>query len=279
MPLRPFAGIPRAAIIAGIPLIAFVITIGLTLAKSGSEGSVGALPAATVGVSVQQSAAPATPPPPATLAPIVVTTLRDRGSCAEISGSPYRSVDERDWFLRNCSAPSAAASGAQNANATARATTTGPGPLYGTGDRLVYSRLGINAPVNGRSVGSDGVMGDPAGPTDVVWYDFGGLGLGGYPGIGGNAVFAGHVDYRNYGPAVFYQLRNVQAGDLIEYHTAAGGYFKYQVQSAVDYAPDANWAALVSGENLLTLITCNGEFNSAAREYSHRRVVRAVLVQ
>jgi LPXTG-site transpeptidase (sortase) family protein len=122
-------------------------------------------------------------------------------------------------------------------------------------------------------------MGNPLGGSDVVLYDFSALpGLGGYPPAGGNTVIAGHVDYICC-PAVFAQLRNVVEGDVIEYYTGDGGHYQYVVQWYGDYPPDTNWASLLTGgPNIMTLITCNGTFDPRAREYSHRRVVRAVLV-
>jgi sortase (surface protein transpeptidase) len=117
------------------------------------------------------------------------------------------------------------------------------------------------------------------GGSDVVLYDFSALpGLGGYLGLGGNTVIAGHVDYICC-LAVFAPLRNVQEGDVIEYFTADGTKYSYVVQWYGDYPPETNWASLVGGgPDIMTLITCNGTFDSGAREYSHRRVVRAALV-
>ncbi len=153
--------------------------------------------------------------------------------------------------------------------------------LYGSSDRLVIPRVGINAPVNVRDVGPDGAMGNPAGPTDVVRYNFPlAPGLGGYPGNGGNTSLAGHVDYRGYGPAVFWNLRNVAEGDIIEYWRGDGGLVRYQVQWISDLSPDGDWAQYVAATNpeSITLITCNGEFDAATRSYNARRVVRGVRV-
>lgn len=285
--VKSLGGGPRAALIIGIPIVAFFVTIAFTLAKNENDGSRAEVPP-TVDVVVQRSAPSPTPVPSSPTSAPAATPAPDRTNCSEIRGTAYRSDVEANYYRTNCvtaasAAPlnlaSAASTGTQNANAVARPAGTGPGPLFGTGDRLVYARLGINAPVNGRTVGTDGVMGNPAGPTDAVWYDFSGLGLGGYPGAGGNAVFAGHVDYRGYGPAVFYQLRNVREGDIIEYYTASGGYFRYQVIWYGDYPPNYDWASMVSGNNVMTLITCNGTFDASTRQYDMRRVVRATLVQ
>ena len=165
-------------------------------------------------------------------------------------------------------------------NFTAQCTPDVSNQLYGSSDRLVALRLGIDAPVNVRDVSYDGLLGDPAGPTDVVRYNFGlWPGLGGYAGNGGTTIIAGHVDYRNWGLAVFAPLRDVQVGDVFEYVRGDGKRVTYVVDWFSDLPPDYDWnqLAVASSPESLLLITCNGEFNYTAREYSHRRAVHAVV--
>jgi LPXTG-site transpeptidase (sortase) family protein len=89
-------------------------------------------------------------------------------------------------------------------------------------------------------------------------------------------VLAGHVDSAVYGIAVFYYIRNLRVGDSIQYRTASGQTVNYTVTAVTDLLPSANWDAVVaSGTADMTLITCIGTWNAAAREYSHRRVVQA----
>lgn len=158
------------------------------------------------------------------------------------------------------------------------APTGGPAP----NGSLVISRIGINAPLTPRVVGGDGVMQNPNGPEDVAVYDFSAIpGLGGRPGVGGNTILSGHVDYHNYGPAVFWRLRDLQPGDEIELRLADGSTFKYAVQwnRTVD-ASSADWNNIVAAtsEESVTLITCAGNFDSASRSYDQRRVVWAVRI-
>jgi hypothetical protein len=75
--------------------------------------------------------------------------------------------------------------------------------------RLVIPRMGIDAPVTVKGLDPNVVMQDPNGPEDVAWYDFTAR-----PGHDGNAVFSGHPDYHDYGPAVFARPREVAAGGL-----------------------------------------------------------------
>ncbi|MCL6646519.1 MAG: class F sortase [Dehalococcoidia bacterium] len=150
-----------------------------------------------------------------------------------------------------------------------------------TGHRLVIPSIGVDAPVTMRTVPSNGVMGNPNGPWDVTWYDFSNFpGLGGYPGGGGNAVFAGHVDYVNVGPAVFYRVASLKPGDVIEVRREDGQAIRYAVESVRGVSPSSgDWASILSaepGRETITLITCGGTFNPATRDYDTRMVVKGV---
>ena len=101
-------------------------------------------------------------------------------------------------------------SGSRSEQAIAAPTeTASPTPVADI-DRLIIPAISVDAPVTPRTVDRDGQMPSPDGPRDVIWYDFSALpGLGGRPGASGNTILAGHVDYHGYGPAVFWDLRNV----------------------------------------------------------------------
>lgn len=139
--------------------------------------------------------------------------------------------------------------------------------------RLLIPRIGVDAPVVVVGVDGNGVMQSPKGPEEVGWYNF-----TSQPGFGGNAVFSGHVDYRNYGPAVFWELRNLRPGDLVEVRLADGTSYTYAVVRADSYkASEAPVGEIVgpTPRESLTLITCGGTFDRGVRQYSHRLVVRA----
>ena len=156
---------------------------------------------------------------------------------------------------------------------------TGPGAARGTGISLSIPAINVNASVYSRTVGTNGVMGNPSGAWDVIWYDFSALGaVGGYPGDpGANAVFAGHVDYIHVGPAVFWSLRNLQPGAKV-YVNTPNGQITYQIQWSQWAAPDADFGQYVSrtGQDVITLVTCIGDFSNG--HYSNRLVVRGVRV-
>ncbi len=143
------------------------------------------------------------------------------------------------------------------------------------GDRLIVPSIGIDAPFTYRQVPASGQMPNPDGPEDVAYYDFGQWpGLGGLPGQGGNVVLAGHVDYIDYGQAVFWDLGKLKIGDRIQIRMKDGSVIEYQVEfnKHID-AGNANWEAIVAGteQESITLITCSGEFS--AGHYNNRQIV------
>lgn len=144
-----------------------------------------------------------------------------------------------------------------------------------TGDRLLIPSIGVDAEFSYKVVGPSGQMPNPNGPTDVSYYDFSQWpGMGGLPGKGGNVVLAGHVDYIRYGPAVFWDLGKLKAGDKIEIRMKDGSVIQYQVEFNKTFeVGNADWSAIVAatGDESVTLITCGGEFE--AGHYSDRRIV------
>ncbi len=144
--------------------------------------------------------------------------------------------------------------------------------------RLVIPKYDINAPVVVRGVDANNVMETPDGPSDVAWYKFTSP-----PGAGSNAVFAGHVDYINYGAAVFYNLKDLAQGDTVEVRLASGTVYKYAVESrqVVGAEPPQQVLASIVGptqQDVVTLITCGGTFDSKTHQYDQRVIVRAARV-
>jgi len=165
--------------------------------------------------------------------------------------------------------------------------------LYGDPKQANYGRIqipsiGVDAPLGRSVVGKDGTLADPMGPSDVVWYDFANRkDLGGVPGAGGNAVFAGHVDRAGFvdyaganysGPGVFFSLDRLTPGDVIEI-TTNGKTLRYGIVWVKQVPSDADWNQLFSSKVLgdsITIVTCGGDFDYDKHEYLHRLVVRAV---
>lgn len=279
MKLPTFLGrVPRSILVFGVLAAALLVSVAASIRinSSGSDNGATTPPTPTLAISVANQQSTSTPSPSLLVAP-TATPIINRTDCSAIRGSDYESAAERSWFLQNCLITESNVRASTGSSVIAPTTGSEGGLVRGSSDRLVIQRLGISAPVNYRTVEADGVLGNPVAAWDVVWYDFSSLpGLGGYPGGVGNAVYAGHVDYRTVGPAVFWNLKNIAEGDIIEIY-ANGGVYRYVVEWFADYTPGDNWNAIVAtgtGE-VVTLITCIGTFDYERREYSNRRVVRA----
>jgi LPXTG-site transpeptidase (sortase) family protein len=142
--------------------------------------------------------------------------------------------------------------------------------------RVSAPRVGINAPVEVLTLDGAGAMEDPRTPDTVAWYDFSAR-----PGQLGNVVFAGHVDYEHYGPAVFWHLRDLKPGDRVDVTLADGTVFNYEVASLNYYDAAAAPVKEITGPTpveSLTLITCGGNFNRSNLTYNQRLIVRATRV-
>ncbi|MBA2521430.1 MAG: class F sortase [Chloroflexia bacterium] len=140
---------------------------------------------------------------------------------------------------------------------------------------LAIERSGIDAQIEPLKV-INGEMQDPTGPWTVAWYD----NLASL-GEGGNVVMAGHIDYWNVGPAVFYSIDELLEGDEITVIADDGQVFTYAVEWVRQYdADDVPLDEVVgsTGTESLTLITCGGTFDYTTAEYLNRTVVRATLV-
>lgn len=134
---------------------------------------------------------------------------------------------------------------------------------YGTDDRLIVPAIDVNAPVNIRDVGLDGVLGVPSGGYDVIKYNFAFYPeLQGEIGGPGASLIAGHYDYHVIGPAVFWDLAKLKPGDVVEYWD---GNLKYTYVvdwvTAVPYSTSLNSYIQSAGDGTLLLVTCYGEFD------------------
>ena len=139
-------------------------------------------------------------------------------------------------------------------------------------NRFVIPTIGVRAVVETRGLDANLVMQEPQDPFQVAWYDFTAR-----PGTPGNTVFAGHVDHIRVGRAVFWNLRNVKAGDVLEYHSIDGQIYRYRVTRITTQpasAPANDFVAPTAVETM-TVITCTGSFDRSSRSYSQRLIIQA----
>lgn len=115
-------------------------------------------------------------------------------------------------------------------------------------------------------------MQTPDDPYNVAWYTFTAP-----PGVSGNAVFAGHVDYASVGKAVFWDLWKLKQGDDITYTAPDGQTFRYRVTRTITAGSNdaANDYVGPTPTEIITLITCIGNFNPATASYDQRLIVQA----
>lgn len=140
--------------------------------------------------------------------------------------------------------------------------------------RLVIEAIDVDHPIIPVGLLPDGGMEVPGDVDEIGWYE-----PGVAPGAQGSAVLAGHVDSRTQGAGAFYDLRLLQAGDVITVTDEAGIERSWEVTHLVRYPKDElpvedifRWRGEAAD---LVLITCGGDFDRTARSYEDNIVVYA----
>ncbi len=142
---------------------------------------------------------------------------------------------------------------------------------------LKLGSLGVDAPVVPTGVNQrTGQMAVPNNVRDVAWYQFGSV-----PGERGSAVMAAHVDLASEGPGVFFNLRTVDEGDVVEVEFSNGTVRVFRVEARTAYQKDELPLDTIfarEGSPVLTLITCGGGFSESSGSYDSNIVVYAVPI-
>ena len=149
---------------------------------------------------------------------------------------------------------------------------TVPSDLSGPPTRLRVAAIGVDTSLETLELGADGELQPPKTNERAGWYADGTA-----PGDVGPAVLAGHVDSQQ-GPAVFYRLREITAGDKIEV-TRGDSTVTFMVTATAWYPKKAFPTEEVYGptpDRQLRLITCGGVFDRTLRSYTDNLVVYAV---
>lgn len=122
----------------------------------------------------------------------------------------------------------------------------------------------------------DGTVEVPVDWNRAGWYRGGAR-----PGAPGPAIILGHVDSRS-GPAVFYRLRELRAGDEIFVEQRGGREMRFVVQRVEQHDKDAFPTDAVYFPTLrptLRLVTCGGSFDHSTGHYRDNIIVFARLAQ
>lgn len=138
--------------------------------------------------------------------------------------------------------------------------------------RVRIAVIGVDSALESLNLDQAGVLQVPTDYGRAGWYA-GGIS----PGEVGPAVIAGHVDSVS-GPAVFYRLRDLKAGDEIEV-VRGDTWLKFRVVASERY-PKNNFPTdrvyRPTPVPELRLITCGGTFDPRRRSYEDNIVVYAV---
>lgn len=160
----------------------------------------------------------------------------------------------------------------------AASTTTAPPVTVvarSTPVTLSIPAIGVAVAVSELGLNPDGTVQVPTDFQEPGWYR-----LGPSPGQVGSAVILGHVDSYQ-GPAVFFNLRSLTAGDAVDVTLADGLVAHFVVTSVAMYPKDQFPAQQVygsHGNSQLQLVTCGGTFDSQTGHYLSNIVVYSSFV-
>jgi len=133
--------------------------------------------------------------------------------------------------------------------------------------------IAVRSALVGLRLNADGTLQVPGDYARAGWYS-----QGPAPGDAGQpAVIVGHVDSTK-GPAIFFRLRQLRAGDAVLIRRADGSAVRFVVYRTTQYPKDNFPAGQVyapTPDAELRLITCTGTFNRAAGSYLDNFVVYA----
>jgi sortase (surface protein transpeptidase) len=162
----------------------------------------------------------------------------------------------------------AARSGGVELVAVQPSPPSGPRPV-----RVDIPNIQVTADLEELRRNFNGELSTPAKWADAGWYAEGVL-----PGQRGPAVIVGHRDSAAEGPAVFYRLDSLSAGNEVFVDNSDGTRQRFVVDDTQRFAKTQFPTALIYGPTALAelrLITCAGSFDSAERSYTDNLVVTA----
>jgi sortase (surface protein transpeptidase) len=155
------------------------------------------------------------------------------------------------------------------------ATATVPPVAYSVPVSLSIPVIGVSTSLSALGANPTGTVEVPTNFQQPGWFQ-----PGPTPGQLGSAVILGHVD--NYqGPAVFFRLRTLQAGDQVSVTLADGVVARFAVDAVAMYTKADFPDQQVYGphdDSSLQLVTCGGTFDADTGHYLSNVVVYTTLV-
>jgi sortase (surface protein transpeptidase) len=140
--------------------------------------------------------------------------------------------------------------------------------------RVNIPKIHVTSSLDRLGRAADGTVEVPSDWQVAGWYA-----PGPRPGDPGSAVILGHVDSKS-GPAVFYRLRELRRGDLVEVARADGSTLRFIVERTQQYPKNRFPTDEVYYPTLtpaLRLVTCGGAFDPTAGHYRSNIIVFATL--
>ena len=150
-----------------------------------------------------------------------------------------------------------------------RALAGGPAPT-----RISIPAIEVDAPLVRLDLDGNGGIEVPSDFNRPGWY-----GRGPTPGAQGAAVILGHLDSHT-GPAVFWRLSELKAGDAVLVAREDGSQVRFSVDRTESYSVDAFPSFEVYGATArpeLRLITCGGSYSRTRGQYLANTVAFASL--
>jgi len=143
-------------------------------------------------------------------------------------------------------------------------------------ERVLIPAIDVDADVIDLGLKPDRTLEVPTDFAQTGWYTGRSV-----PGAVGPSVVVGHVDSFS-GPAVFFRLRDLAAGDIIEIHRSDGVVTRFRVTETKMVDKDEFPTAEVYDPTeapTLRLITCGGDFDRSVRSYEGNLLVFAEHIE
>jgi LPXTG-site transpeptidase (sortase) family protein len=138
--------------------------------------------------------------------------------------------------------------------------------------RLKIPSINVDAALESVGLTPGGAVGVPKGTENAAWFD-----LSPRPGEKGSAVIDGHYGWwKNNTPTVFNNLGKLRKGDKLYVQDETGVIITFVVRESRKFNPGADAAGVFAsgdGKSHLNLITCDGVWNDASKNYPDRLVV------